>query len=61
MFNAFLSRSSKLFANEYICSFFTSCIMVQSGDQLRQETHPLTFMLQNYDADKRRTHELHWQ
>jgi len=33
----------------------------QSGDQLRQETHPLTFMLQNYDADKLRTHELHWQ
>jgi len=33
----------------------------QSGDKFRQETHPLTFMLQNYDADKLRTHELHWQ
>ena len=33
----------------------------QSGDQLRQETHPLSFMLQNYNVDKLRTHELHWQ
>jgi len=33
----------------------------QPGDQFRQETHPLTCMLQNYDADKLRTHELHWQ
>ena len=37
----------------------TSLRSSQSGDQFRQETHPLTFMLQNYDADKLRTHELH--
>ena len=39
----------------------TSLTPCQSGDQLRQETHPLSFMLQNYNADKLRTHELHWQ
>jgi len=39
----------------------TSLRPCQSGDQFCQETHPLTFMLQNYDADKLRTHELHWQ
>jgi len=39
----------------------TSLSPCQSGDQFRQETHPLTFTLQNYDADKLRTHELHWQ
>ena len=39
----------------------TSLIPCQSGDQFRQESHPLTFMLQNFDADKLRTHELHWQ
>jgi len=39
----------------------THCIMVQSGDLFRQETHPLTFILQNYDADILRTNELHWQ
>jgi len=26
-----------------------------------QETHPLTFMLQNYDEDILWTHGLHWQ
>jgi len=25
--------------------------MVQSGAEFRRETHPLTFMLQTYDAD----------
>jgi len=39
----------------------TSLAPCQFGDQLRQETHPLTFMLQNYNVDKLRTHELHWQ
>ena len=37
----------------------TSLRPCQSGDQFRQETHPLTFMLQNCYADKLRTHELH--
>ena len=36
----------------------TSLRPCQSGEQFRQGTHPLTFMLQNYDADKLRTHEL---
>jgi len=35
--------------------------MLQSGDYFREKTHPLTFMLQNYDADKLRTHQLPWQ
>jgi len=35
--------------------------MVQLGASFRQETHPLTFMLQTYDADILRTYELHWQ
>jgi len=35
--------------------------VVQSGAQFRQEAHPLTFTLQTYDADKLRTHALHWQ
>ena len=39
----------------------TSLRPCQFGDQFRQETHPLTFMLQNYDVDKLRTNELHWQ
>jgi len=33
--------------------------MVQSENYFHQETHPNTFMLQNYDADTLRIHELH--
>jgi len=60
MLNALSSDSSKLFAK--VDHFSRAALLWFNQWQLfREETHPLTFMLQNFDADVLRTHRLHWQ
>jgi len=47
----------------YICCFGFShdaLWMVQSAASVPQETHPFTFMLQNYDANLLLTQGPHW-
>jgi len=45
----------------YIYSFLHAALWFNQGHYFQQETHPLTFLLQNYDANLLRNHGLHWQ
>jgi len=51
--------SGKLFAN--VDSFLHAALWSNQEHQFRQATHPLTLLLQNFDADILETHGLHWQ
>jgi len=57
--NAFLSDNGKLFADKHMLLY--TILWFSQQHYLRQGTHPLTFLLENYDANLLRNHGLHWQ